>query len=160
GRPRHRTGACPPRAKRRLMQIKQVKGQSDAHPLLSPTDEFASYEIFSGLLGLPPDSGRIDRVAGSFARQALKDGLTMQDVYGYNPYKMGFGAASVSHNTGSPYRQDNFYGAHVAYDDTVAKRIAGAMLGGTIDVRLENPAGLTRVWAAENTRASPFHPLY
>ena len=144
----------------RLIEIKQVKGQSETHPLLSPTDEFSNYEIFSGLLGLPPDSGRIDRIQGSFARQALKDGLTMLDVQGYNPYKFGFGAASDSHNTGSPYRQSNFYGAHVAFDDTVQKRMAGAMLGGTTDVRLENPAGLTGVWAEENTRASLFDAMY
>jgi len=144
----------------RLVEIKQVKGQSETHPLLSPTDEFANYEIFSGLLGIAPDSGRIDRITGSFGRQALKDGLTMQDLRGYNPYKFGMAAGSDSHNTGSPYRQDNFYGAHVVMDDTVQKRLAGAMLGGTIDSRLENPAGLTGVWAEENTRSSLFDAMY
>ena len=39
----------------------------------------------------PPDSGRIHKIVGSYARQALKDGLTMQDTRGYNPYKFGFG---------------------------------------------------------------------
>jgi hypothetical protein len=160
GRPIDAAWAASRDRNERLIEIKQVKGQSETHPLLSPTDEFAGYEIFSALLGLPPDSGRIDRIQGSFARQALKDGLAMQDVYGYNPYKMGFGAASDSHNTGSPYRQENFYGAHVAFDDTVQKRMAGVMLGGTTDVRLENPAGLTGVWAEENTRASLFDAMY
>jgi hypothetical protein len=144
----------------RLIEIKQIKGQSETHPLLSPTDEFASYEIFSGLLGLPPDSGRIDRITGSFARQALKDGIAMQDTRGYNPYKFGFGAASDSHNTGSPYRHDNFYGGHADIDGTVERRLAGVMLGNTTDVRLENPAGLTGVWAEENTRASLFDAMY
>ena len=41
----------------------------------------------------------------------LKDGITMQDVRGFNPYKFGMAGGSDSHNTGSPYRQDNFYGA-------------------------------------------------
>jgi hypothetical protein len=144
----------------RLVEIKQIKGASETHPLLSPTDEFANYEIFSGLLGIAADSGRIDRITGSFGRQALKDGLTMQDVHGYNPYKFGIAGGSDSHNTGSPYRQDNFYGGHAVMDDTVQKRMAGAMLGGTIDNRLENPAGLTGVWAEENTRASLFDAMY
>src|SRR5262249_23039619 len=49
--------------------------------------------------------GRIPHIVGSYVRQALKDGLTMQDTKGFNPYKMGFGAAADSHNTAVPYRQ-------------------------------------------------------
>ena len=93
-----------------LIEIKQIKGTSETHPLLSPNDEFASFEILSFLLGDPP--GRIPHIVGSYARQALKDGLTMQDTKGFNPYKFGFGAAADSHNTGVPYRQDNFFGGH------------------------------------------------
>ena len=122
--------------------------------MLSPNDEFASYELYSNLLGLPTDVGRVDHIHGSFGRQALKDGITMQDVRGYNPYKFGMGAASDSHNTGSPYRQDNFYGGHGQVDGTLEHRFAGVLAGGTMDVRLENPAGLTGVWAEENTRES------
>ena len=36
----------------------------------------------------------------------------MQDTRGYNPYKFGMAGGSDSHNTGSPYRQDNFFGGH------------------------------------------------
>jgi hypothetical protein len=144
----------------RLVEIKQIKGQSETHPLLSPNDEFANYEIFSGLLGLPPDVGRIDGIHGSFARQALKDGIAMQDTRGYNPYKFGIAGGSDSHNTGSPYRQDNFYGGHGAIDGTAERRLAGVLMGGTIDVRQENPGGLTGVWAEENTRASIWDAMY
>ncbi len=94
----------------RLIEIHQLKGTSETHPLLSPNDEFASFEIMSMLLGNPP--GRIPHIVGSYARQALKDGLAMQDAKGFNPYKFGFGAASDSHNTAVPYRQDNMFGGH------------------------------------------------
>jgi hypothetical protein len=144
----------------RLVEIKQIKGASETHPLLSPNDEFSSYEIFSGLLGLPPDNGRIDHITGSFARQAYKDGITMQDVRGYNPYKFGMAGGSDSHNTGSPYRQENFYGGHASVDGTLERRMVGVMLSSTIDNRLENPAGLTGVWAEENTRESLFDAMY
>jgi hypothetical protein len=144
----------------RLVEIMQIKGASETHPLLSPSDEYSSYEIFSGLLGLPPDVGRIDHIHGSFARQAYKDGLAMQDTRGYNPYKFGMAAGSDSHNTGSPYRQDNFYGGHAQVDGTIERRLAGVMLGNTIDSRLENPGGLTGVWAEENTRASLWDAMY
>jgi len=160
GRPIDAAWAAARDRNERLVEIKQIKGQSETHPLLSPNDEFASYELFSGLLGLPPENGRIDHITGSFARQALKDGIAMQDVRGYNPYKFGVGAASDAHNTGSPYRQDNFFGGHAEIDGTVERRLAGVMLGKTIDSRLENPAGLTGVWAEENTRASIWDAMY
>ncbi len=144
----------------RLVEIKQIKGASETHPLLSPTDEYSSYEMFSGLLGLPPNNGRIDHIQGSFARQAYKDGIAMQDTRGYNPYKFGMAAGSDSHNSASPYRQDNFFGGHAEVDGTVERRLAGVMLGNTIDSRLENPGGLTGVWAEENTRASIWDAMY
>ena len=106
-----------------LIEIKQLKGTSETHPLLSPNDEFASFELMSVLLGNP--SGRIPHIVGSYARQALKDGLAMQDTRGINPYKFGFGAASDSHNTAVPYRQDNFFGGHSFTDGTPEARMAG-----------------------------------
>lgn len=160
GRPIDAAWAASRDRNERLVEIKQIKGQSETHPLLSPNDEFAGYELSSGLLGLPATEGRIDRIHGSYGRQALKDGLTMQDVLGYNPYKFGFGAASDSHNTGSPYRHDNFFGGHAQIDGDAQRRLAGVLAFGTLDVRLENPAGLTGVWAEENTRASIWDAMY
>jgi hypothetical protein len=84
----------------------------------------------------------------------------MQDTRGYNPYKFGMAGGSDSHNTGSPYRQDNFYGLHADADGAVERRFAGVLIGGTMDVRLENPGGLTGVWAEENTRASLWDAMY
>ena len=160
GRPIDAAWAASRDRNERLVEMKQIKGASETHPLLSPNDEFASYEMYSGLLGQPPHDGRIDHIHGSFARQALKDGIAMQDTRGYNPYKFGMAGGSDSHNTGSPYRQDNFYGGHAEVDGTVERRLAGVLLGGTLDVRLENPGGLTGVWAEENTRASLWDAMY
>jgi Protein of unknown function (DUF3604) len=139
-----------------LIEIKQIKGTSETHPLLSPNDEFANFEILAFLLGDP--AGRIPHVIGSYARQALKDGLALQDTKGLNPYKFGFGAASDSHNTGVPYRQDNFFGGHADFDGTIETRMSGRVWGG-LDVRLEGTAGLTGVWAEENTRESIFNAM-
>jgi hypothetical protein len=139
-----------------LIEIKQIKGQSETHPLLSPNDEFANYEIFAILLGDP--AGRIPHIIGSYARQALKDGLTLEDTKGFNPYKFGFGAASDSHATGVPYREDNFFGPHAAADGTIEARMSGRLFGG-MDPRLEGTAGLTGVWAEENTRESIFNAM-
>ena len=161
GRPIDAAWAASRDRNERLVEIKQIKGQSETHPLLSPTDEFSSYELSqTGLLGQKADGGRVDHIQGSFARQAYKDGITMQDVRGYNPYKFGMAGGSDSHNTGSPYRQDNFYGGHAQIDGTPDRRLAGVLAFGTLDVRYENPGGLTGVWAEENTRESIFDAMY
>ncbi len=140
-----------------LIEIKQLKGTSETHPLLSPNDEFANFEIMSVLLGNPP--GRIPHIVGSYARQALKDGLSLEDSQGFNPYQFGFGAASDSHNTAVPYRQGNFFGAHTFTDGTIEARMSGTLVGGMFDARLEGTSGLTGVWAEENTRASIFEAM-
>jgi uncharacterized protein DUF3604 len=142
----------------RLTEIKQLKGTSETHPLLSPNDEFANFEIMSVLLGNP--AGRIPHIVGSYARQALKDGLAMQQTEGFNPYKFGFGAASDSHNTAVPYRQGNFFGGHTFTDGTIEARMSGTLVGGMFDARTEGTSGLTGVWAEENTRGSIFDALY
>ena len=49
----------------------------------------------------------------------------MQDARGINPYKFGFGAASDSHNTAVPYRQENFFGGHTFTDGTPEARMSG-----------------------------------
>jgi hypothetical protein len=160
GRPIDAAWAAARDRNERLIEMKQGKGQSETHPLLSPTDEFANYELYQAILGLPADVGRIDHITGSYARQALKDGITLQDQRGFNPYKLGFGGGSDSHNSASPYRQDNFFGLHADADADVQRRFAGVLIGGTMDVRLENPGGLTGVWAEENTRASIWDAMY
>ena len=96
GRPIDAAWAAARDRNERLIEIKQGKGQSETHPLLSPNDEFASYELYQAILGLPANVGRIDHITGSFARQALKDGIAMQDVRGYNPYKFGMAGGSDS----------------------------------------------------------------
>ncbi|MDI7863504.1 DUF3604 domain-containing protein [Rhizobiaceae bacterium n13] len=156
GRPIDAAWAASRDRNERLSEIKQIKGASETHPTLSPNDEFANFEILTYLLGDP--AGRFPTVPGSYIRQALKDGLSMMEARGYNPYKTGFVGGSDSHNTGVPYRQDNFYGGHARNDGDIKQRMSGYVFAG-LDVRLENPAGLTGVWAEENTRASLFDAM-
>jgi Protein of unknown function (DUF3604) len=139
-----------------LVEISQTKGASETHPLLSPNDESANYNIWAFLLGDP--QGRIAHIVGSYARQALKDGLALQDVKGFNPYKFGFGAASDSHATAVPYRQGNYFGTLGAMDSSIERRMSGVLIGG-MDARTISTAGLTGVWAEENTRESIFNAM-
>lgn len=131
-------------------EISQVKGQSETTPLLSPEDEFADFNVFVWLLlgakGVPTDYG-------SYMRLALRDGIAMQGAFGFNPYKFGMTAGSDSHSAASAYRQDNYFGEHGTMDDTPEKRLSPTKHL-NMDNRQVNPAGLTGVWADENTRES------
>src|SRR5262245_36980768 len=156
GRPIDKAWAESRMRNERLTEIKQIKGASETHPTLSPNDEFANFEILTYLLGNP--EGRFPKMPGAYVRDALKTGIAMQDAPGYNPYKTGVVGGSDSHNTGVPYRQDNFFGGHGRADGSEKERMAGHLFAG-LDTRYENPAGLTGVWAEENTRSSLFDAM-
>ena len=135
-----------------LTEMKQVKGQSETTPGLSPNDEFAAYEVFVwqllGAKGAPKEYG-------SYVRQAYRDGIAMEQARGYNPYKFGVVSGSDAHVTVVPYREDNFLGVHGTVDDTVEKRLSGATVLGLNSLWV-TPAGLSAVWAEENTREAIF----
>jgi len=156
GRPIDKAWAESRERNEKLSEIKQIKGQSETHPSLSPNDEFANFEVLTYLLGDP--AGRFPTIPGSYIRDAYKTGISMQDTRGYNPYKFGVVGGSDSHNTGVPYRQENFFGGHGANDGAEKQRMAGHVFAG-LDTRLENPAGLTGLWAEENTRGSLFEAM-
>ena len=139
-----------------LSEVKQIKGQSETHPLLSPNDEFANFEVLDYLLFV--QKKRPIKIHGSYIREGLENGMAMQDRLGYNSYKVGFVSGSDSHDTGSPYRQKNFFGAHGFNDGSLKERMSGINLVG-LDILQENPAGLTGVWAEENTRDAIFAAL-
>ncbi|OCP38673.1 DUF3604 domain-containing protein [Ensifer sp. LC163] len=135
-----------------LSEIKQVKGVSETHPDLSPTDEFANYEIMNYLLGLDNSTSKLH---GSYIREAYENGLAMHATRGYNPYKFGVVGAGDSHNTVTAYAQSNFFGAHGLVDASPAARLAGRVEAG-MDILKTGTSGLTVVWAEENTRESIF----
>ena len=131
-----------------VAEINQVKGQSETTPFLSPEDEFSDFNVFVWLLlgaeGVPTQYG-------SYMRLALRDGIAMQGALGFNPYKFGMVAGSDSHSAVSAYRHDNYFGEHSKIDDTIEKRLSSKKLL-NMDNREVGTAGLTGVWANENTR--------
>jgi hypothetical protein len=138
-----------------LTEIHQVKGTSETHPELSPTDEFANYEIMSFLIGLDNSTSKLN---GSYIRQAWQNGMALQDTRGFNPYKMGVVGASDSHNTVIPYTQDNNFGSHGFTDSTPALRLSGKANSGMVALQTST-SGLGGVWAEENTREAIFDAM-
>jgi Protein of unknown function (DUF3604) len=108
-----------------LVEVKQIKGTSETHPLLSPDDEFANYEI----LDYPMDPVNIGKVRGlakgSYVRDAYRMGLVIEEQLGVNPYKFGVIASGDTHNAASPYRHDNMFGHIGTDDDTPEQRLHG-----------------------------------
>jgi hypothetical protein len=140
-----------------LTELKQVKGQSETTPGLSPNDEFADYEVFVWKILGAPDTGP-PREYGSYVRQAYRDGVALQQARRFNPYKFGVVGGSDSHVSVVPYRQENFFGVHGTVDDTPEKRVGGATVLGLNSLWV-SPAGLSAVWAEENTREAIFAGL-
>ncbi|MDX1555089.1 MAG: DUF3604 domain-containing protein, partial [Xanthomonadales bacterium] len=135
-----------------LTEIKQGKGTSETTTLLSPSDEFADYELLEWvLLG---GSG-VPKQYGSYVRQAYRDGLVMQGIGGFNPARFGLVAGADTHNGAAGYRQDNWTGMHGTMDGTADMRLSPIKQMG-LDNRQLGPPGLSAVWADENTREAIF----
>ena len=77
-----------------IVEMTQVKGTSETHPLLSPEDEFADHELYEILVGMPVLA---DKVPGSFVRQSLARGIGLEAELGANPYAFGFIGSTDAH---------------------------------------------------------------
>ena len=88
-----------------LVEITQVKGTSETHPALSMTDEWADFEIMPYRVAtiLPSEP------SGSYAREALLNGLKLEAEGVGNPYQFGFVGASDTHNAASSIEEDNYF---------------------------------------------------
>jgi hypothetical protein len=80
-----------------LFEAIQMKGQSESHPSLSPTDDFAAYELWDrGNLTQVPK--KPDQIQYEYAREALKNGLKVQQDHGTNPFNFGMAGGTDTHN--------------------------------------------------------------
>jgi hypothetical protein len=138
-----------------LTEIIQTKGSSDTHPWLSPNDEFAEFEMFPNLINV----GQPGQIKYGYVRQALVDGMILEDKLGTNPFKFGIVSGADIHSGYSGNEEFNWHGAHGATDDTPKKRLNPAMTPTGEPPAIVGSAGATAVWAEENTRASIFDAM-
>ncbi|KGJ99589.1 DUF3604 domain-containing protein [Thalassotalea sp. ND16A] len=142
-------------------EITQIKGDGEAHPYLSPEDEFADYENWDvGNLDIS-ELKKPEMLKGEYAREALKQGLALEKKLGYNPYKFGVGGATDSHTSLATADEDNFFSKSASVEpskDRMAHPFIASKLG-----RIEGytlvASGYTGVWAHENTRAAIFDAI-
>jgi hypothetical protein len=143
-----------------LVEVTQMKGDGEAHPLLSPDDEFADYYTWDkGDFGL--NSKKPEMLPHEYARSALKLGLQQQARIGANPFKFGMIGATDSHTSLSGTREENFFGkftgaepgTEARFDDLVSQDLRPDGDGSLNVYHWESAAsGLAGVWARENTR--------
>jgi hypothetical protein len=131
-----------------LFEIHQTKGNSEAHPWLSPNDEFANFEPFPSLISL----GTPSAIKGGFYRQGLVEGMKIETELGFNPYKMGLVAGADVHSGYSGNEEWDWNGAHGNLDDTPQKRLSPVKNATGETGYGVSSAGTTAVWATENTR--------
>ncbi len=146
-----------------LYEWVQMKGDGEAHPLLSTEDEFANYETW--------DWGNLDNterktpemLPGEYARSGLLRGLAMHAELGVNPYKFGASAATDTHTALSTVDEDNFFSKKAPFEPSAerAAHVGWNFPDGDVAYygSQYNAAGLTAVWARENTRESVFDAM-
>jgi len=135
-----------------LYEISQIKGTSETHPDLSPNDEFAAFELWDYTLSA--DFERPTNREGSYARQALLDGLGFARQGIGNPFQFGFIGDTDTHNAAASNEEYNYTGKF-AFESEPSHRLQGLEgqpEGQKEQVRQFSSGGLAGVWAAENTR--------
>ncbi|MDH3322562.1 MAG: DUF3604 domain-containing protein [Flavobacteriaceae bacterium] len=139
-----------------LYEVTQIKGDGEAHPFLSPNDEFADYENWDvGNLDLSALKTN-DMLAYEYARSALKIGLKYKTQMGTNPYKFGMLASTDAHTSLATADDNNFFGKASNVEPS-KDRWGHAFVEGdkaTIYTWETLASGYAAVWAQENTRAS------
>lgn len=99
-----------------------------------------------------------------YAREGLKNGLNLFGKFKHNPYKFGFIGASGSLNGLASARENNFYGNTVNTEPSAERFSAASIANENSSSPTAKPwqqlsAGLTAVWARENTREALFDAM-
>ena len=164
-----------------IVEITQIKGTSETHPILSSRDEFASFEIMPYRVA----TNALSQVKGSYVREALLNGLALEQQGMTNPYQFGFIGSSDTHTGASQNVESNFVSKLGLLSGTAEQRgsvpvsgLAGeleyqatrvlAKLSGNPALRVKTngriytagatptfgASGIAAAWAEENTRES------
>ncbi|NGZ10597.1 MAG: DUF3604 domain-containing protein [Nitrospira sp. LK70] len=147
----------------RLYEVTQTKGTGEAHPVLSPTDEFANFEIW--------DKGNLDGTEAKkpemlefeYARSAYKNGLKLEAQLDVNPYKFGLVGGSDAHNGLTAMEEDNFFGKTAPQEPSPERMTRAFFNNSKTGVKVMDwevsASGYAAVWATENTREALFDAM-
>jgi hypothetical protein len=146
-----------------VIEVSQIKGDEESHPLLSPDDEFADFENWdvSNIMGTAAKTKEMLKY--EYGRAALKTGLELERNLGANPYKFGMTASTDSHTALSTTREENYFGKYMATEPSDNRHNKQVIPTDNVALQIltsqESAAGLTAVWARENTRSEIFNAV-
>jgi hypothetical protein len=137
-----------------LLEVIQVKGDSESHPFLSPTDEFSGYAAWDKMNLGATKLHQDEWFKSEYAREALKTGLKLEQDLGTNPFKFGLVGGTDQHIGITAIEEENYFG-QTPMDEPKADRAMG-VFSHINDVKVmnweEGAAGYAAIWATENTR--------
>jgi hypothetical protein len=146
-----------------IIEITQIKGDGETHPLLSTEDEFADYENWD-VANLDGSGAKEEwMLQYEYARSALKLGLKLGKKLGVNPYKFGLNATTDTHTALPTSREENYFGKYQHTEPSPERHNREVIPAEDPALRImtsqEAASGLTAVWARENTRGDIFDAL-
>ncbi|MEE1877955.1 DUF3604 domain-containing protein [Altererythrobacter litoralis] len=144
-----------------VVEVTQIKGDSESHPFLSPNDELAGFGVKGWELGNLPLTRKTtsDMLAGNYIREALKRGISLEQRLGVNPYAFGLIGSTDSHTALATGDEDNFFGKHTGNEPHYKDRALEPQNLGTRQGRFGwhyLAGGYAAAWARGNTRAEIF----
>ena len=148
-----------------LIEVTQMKGDSEAHPSLSPDDEFADYGTWDKA-DIAGQKAKEDwMLPYEYARSALQVGLQQEQKLGINPYKFGMVGSTDAHTSLATTREENTWGKTAGFEPSadrwkhvIIKAMSGDDSLTTYGYELL-ASGLAAVWARENTREGLFNAM-
>lgn len=151
-----------------LVEISQIKGTSETHPMLSPNDEWADFEQYEYFIG---SSTKATVSRGDFVRSALARGLAIEEATGFNPFHFGLISSSDTHLGAATLNEETHWGKFTT-DGASAEARASVPPAGTrtwdaatspadrlLSASQYSAGGLAGVWAEANTRADLFDAM-
>ncbi|MGV6806147.1 MAG: DUF3604 domain-containing protein [Ruegeria sp.] len=146
-----------------LYEATQIKGDGEAHPFLSPDDEFADFDTWDAANLNGTEIKVPEMLAGEYAREGLKRGMLIEQMLGINPFKFGMIGATDSHTGMATAQEDNFFGKHSGVEPEPNRWEHLVIEAPDPDLSIygwkQAAGGLGAVWASENTRAAIFDAM-
>jgi hypothetical protein len=138
----------------RLFEVTQTKGTGESHPYLSPTDEFADFELWDKANLDGSVAKAKDMLQYEYARSGLKIGLKLEQQLGINPYKFGMVGSSDAHTGLAAMEEDNFFGKTTPQEpnpERMLETFVNSPNAKIMDWEV-GASGYAAVWATDNTR--------